>query len=187
MSNRRLQIIAFGAMVLIQWLVPANMILGREKVLDKGTPYRFKVRPVDPYDPFRGRYMTLDFEANQFNTDTLSEWMMGETVFVSLATDSIGFANIQDVTHEPPTDGSDYITAKLYYSDWRDSFQLLQILYPFDRYYMEETKAPEAERIYRESLRDSSQTAWALVHVYQGEAVLKDVLVNGVSITQLIE
>ena len=53
---------------------------------------------------------------------------------------------------------------------------------------MEETKAPEAEKVYREALRrDSIQNAYALVSVKEGGAVLKDVIINGVSIKALAE
>jgi hypothetical protein len=45
---------------------------------------------------------------------------------------------------------------------------------------MEENKAPEAERIYRRA-----NAGYALVHVYQGKAVLSDVFVKGKSLREL--
>ena len=63
---------------------------------------------------------------------------------------------------------------------------MLAIDYPFDRYYMEESKAYDAELTYRKSQLDTSQIAYALVSIKDGEAVLKDVLINGVSIREIV-
>ncbi len=67
-----------------------------------------------------------------------------------------------------------------------DGSQQLTVDFPFDRYYMEESKAVEAEQVYRESLPDTNQVAYALVKIKDGEAVLKDVLINDVSIRDIV-
>lgn len=51
---------------------------------------------------------------------------------------------------------------------------------------MEEFKAPEAETIYRESIRDTARLTYALVYIKNGEAVLKDVIVDGLSISDVV-
>ena len=63
----------------------------------------------------------------------------------------------------------------------------MRIEYTFDRFYMEETKAQAAEDMYRESIVDSSQVAYALVNIRNGEAVIRDVLINGTSISDLVK
>ena len=62
----------------------------------------------------------------------------------------------------------------------------LTVDFPFDRYYMEESKAIEAERTYRESQLDTNQVAYALVSIKDGESVLKDVLIDGVPIREIV-
>ena len=59
----------------------------------------------------------------------------------------------------------------------------------FDRYYMDEYKAKPAEDLYRKNNRrnDSLNTTYALVAIKDGEAVLKDVLINEKSIKDHIE
>ncbi|HMB62545.1 MAG TPA: hypothetical protein VKN36_05700, partial [Eudoraea sp.] len=59
--------------------------------------------------------------------------------------------------------------------------------YPFDRFYMEESKANEAELTYRQSQRDTSKITYALVRIKNGEAVLKDVMIDGISIRELVK
>lgn len=51
---------------------------------------------------------------------------------------------------------------------------------------MDEYKAPKAEAAYRESTRDSTQKTYAVVSILNGDAVAKDVLINGQSIRQVI-
>jgi hypothetical protein len=52
---------------------------------------------------------------------------------------------------------------------------------------MEEKKAYDAEIVYNESLRDSiDHNTYALVFVKDGKAVLKDVLIDNISIKELV-
>jgi uncharacterized membrane-anchored protein len=52
----------FALTCLAQWFVPAQMIYDQEQVLREGKTYHFKTAPIDPSDPFRGKYITLSFE-----------------------------------------------------------------------------------------------------------------------------
>ena len=52
---------------------------------------------------------------------------------------------------------------------------------------MEESKAYEAEQIYIENQIDSSKKTYALVSIKNGDAVLKDVLIDGVSIREVVK
>ncbi len=62
----------------------------------------------------------------------------------------------------------------------------MEIEYPFDRFYLEESKAPEAERAYWEANRDTTQVAYALVAVKNGHAALKDVMINNKSVIDVV-
>jgi hypothetical protein len=53
---------------------------------------------------------------------------------------------------------------------------------------MEESKAYDAEIAVTENLRDSLlNSAYALVYIKEGQAVLKDVIIEGVSIKNYVE
>ena len=53
---------------------------------------------------------------------------------------------------------------------------------------MEETKAKPAEDVYRKAHRDSlPNNIYGLVYIKDGEAVLKDVIINGMSISKYVE
>ncbi len=82
-------------------------------------------------------------------------------------------------------DRDDYIKASVSYSV-ADTMTMVFIQYPFDRFYMEESKAPQAEITYNESLRDTNQVTYAVVLVKKGEAVVKDVMIDDRSIVDIV-
>lgn len=176
--------ILFIVVAIIQLAVPAKMILDKENILSLGVPYKFRTAPIDPYDPFRGKYITLNFDATQFDVAGDTAWRANDVVYVHLGNDSAGFAKIKDLTRQPPADDNiDYVKARIQYA----YDNKVTIEYNFTRFYMEESKAPEAEVSYRSAQWDTAQVVYALVNVRKGEAALKDVKINDISIADLIE
>ncbi len=184
MLNGKIYMTILIAAVLLQLYVPASMILERESILQSGKQYKFKAAPVDPDDPFRGKYITLQYDARAARVNDKFNWQGEEAIFVVVSNDKDGYAKIDTVLKEKPISGKDFIKAKVDYVSY-DS--LLYINYPFNRYYMEEHKAPKAEKIYTQSARDTSHKTYSLVCIKNGEAVLKDVLIDDISISQIIE
>lgn len=186
MNSRKLIFAVFVLVALAQLFVPAKMILDREKVLDNGKEYRFKTAPIDPYDIFRGKYIVLSYEDNVFKIQDEKGWINGEKVFLILKTDKDGFAEIQAVLKDKPAGSKDFLKASVNYVS-NDGSGNLVIEYPFDRFYMEESKALPAEKAYLESLRDSSRVTYAQVKILNGESVLKDVLIDGIPLRDLVK
>lgn len=176
-------IILFVVTIIAQWFVPISMIVGQENVLSDGKVFKFKTEPIDPSDPFRGKYIILRFSGTTFKTNSSQHFQPAEEVFVEVAEDEEGFARIHSVTREKPNHTQNYFKAKVGYpiSDTQ-----VEIEYPFDRFYLEESKAPEAERAYWEANRDTSQVAYALVALKNGNAALKDVMVNDKSVVDVV-
>ncbi len=176
--------IFFIIIALLQLAVPAKLILDKENILTMGVPYKFRTAPVDPYDPFRGKYITLSFDANQFEVPNDSSWQTNDIVYVHLGKDSAGYAKIKDITKQPPADGNiDYVKARIQYA----YDNMVTIDYTFNRFYMEESKAADAETTYRAMQWDTAQHVYALVNVKNGDAVIKDVMINDKSIADLVE
>lgn len=160
----------FGLMAAAQLAVPFLMIAQRETVLEDGVAYKFRCGPVDPYDAFRGRYVALSFPDLQ-----LTEWKGAtfdgsETAYALLGTDEAGFVKILDVTLAPPANG-DFLKVKAYGGGTAES--TLWITLPFDRFYLEESKAPIVESAYWQQTR-SEEGAYILVRVRAGEGVIED-------------
>jgi uncharacterized membrane-anchored protein len=178
--------IIFLIVVVAQLFIPTQMILNQESVLKYGTLYKFKTQPMDPNDPFKGKYINLNYEIDTFKTPD-SLWQRNETIYVYIETDSLGYAKIDQISRTILDDNkNDYFLAK---AGWYSKFDYkLNIKIPFNRFYMEETKAYDAEVVTnRPQNTDSLLTTYALVYVNGGEAVLNDVLVDGMSIKDFVE
>jgi uncharacterized membrane-anchored protein len=176
-------VILFGLMCVSQWYVPVAMIAEQEDILANGKVFRFETEPVDPSDPFRGKYITLNFKADSFKQYNGGRWERGQKVFVVLGEDDDGFARIADLLASSPASEMYYIEVKVSYT----SDEMVQVVYPFERFYLEESKALEAEHVYRDVNRnDSSQTAYALVRIKNGKPALEDVMINDRSIVDIV-
>ncbi|MCT4638134.1 MAG: GDYXXLXY domain-containing protein [Bacteroidales bacterium] len=186
MQKKKIIILVFILVALTQLYIPASMIWEKEDIIESGTEFKFRTAPVDPSDPFRGKYITLNYKDNTFKCTDESLWKKGDKAFVSLITDKDGFAKIGDVSKHKPEDNNSYLKAKIGHVT-QDGSNMLTIEYPFNRFYMEESKAELAEILYQMVQRDSSATTYALVVIKKGNAVLKDVLIDEVSIVDKVE
>ena len=169
-----------------QLLVPAKLIFDSEKTNSAGTIFKFKVGPVDPYDPFRGKYITLTFMDNSVIRDTLEKFTYSESAFVLVEADSTGMAQVKSISHstfpEPYYFEATVSSASVAYSD---NFQTIRVEFPFNKFFLEETIAPGAETVYRET-RNDTVPAYALVSILEGKAVLRDVIIRDSSIADVV-
>lgn len=118
---------------LAQLAFPLKMIIESERILTSGKEYKFLLEPVDPSDPFRGKYITLHFKANEFTPEEKREWEKQENIYINLTTDTAGFAKILNVKAECPENNIDYVKAKVDY--YYSSSNTITIKYPFESLY----------------------------------------------------
>lgn len=175
-------IIAFMVTALVQLSVPAKMIYDSEMTEQHGIVYKFKTAPIDPTDPFRGKYISLNFELNSFATKDTT-WTAGQEIYLILDNDEDGFARVESISRKNPGNDATYITTTVSHTyDNELRFDL-----PFNVFYMEEGKALEAETGYAEySSQKNAKSAYALVAVRNGNAVLKDVIVDDIPIREYV-
>ncbi len=195
MKNNSILLSVFVLIALVQLYVPAKMIKDHENVLKNGIEMKFRTAPVDPSDPFRGKYITLRYSDNTIKLNEEEEWVRGEEVFVYFENDDEGFAKIKLVSKVESEEGKNYLKTKV------SSFSQnrLSVDFPFDRFYMEETKASEAEKLYNESQiiraneshlnqsADKRLPTYALVNILKGRVVLHNVIIGGVPVLELID
>ena len=177
--RKKYLLIAFACMVLVQLAFPLKMILGREVSLLQGETFLMKVKPLDPYDAFRGRYVTISYEDDEVplsqEYDTIEE---GKELYVTVKKDGQDRLVYDQVSSYPPTDTDSYLKGKTvsYGSTYAENW--IKIDFP-NRYYMNENKAPLAETLLNE--------AYAEVVIYKGEVVLKGIQVKGMPIEKYID
>lgn len=191
MIPRRVGVALIVAVGIVHLAVPLWMIHARERTLDEGSRWRFRVAPVDPADPFRGRYLALGFRENQAPVPPDADIDFGAWVYVPLERDEEGFARLGPVHTDPPA-GGDFLRLQVRgLSPGDEGRRRAHFRLPFDRLYLEEEKARRAEERLREIFRARGGEAaeevpvWAWVRVREGRAVLEDVEVAGRSIRAL--
>ncbi len=176
MNKKSRLLIIFSLAAIAQIALPLSMIAKRELVLRNGEPFKFRARPVDPYDPFRGRFVELTLQPTSapWGEPTTESGSQRGAAYALITTNADGFAEFSVVRRSPPNEGP-YLRVELSHLDGSDRahFRL-----PTDRFYMEETVAPKAERLVRTWRSTNSPPLYALVRVRHGVGVIENVYVG---------
>lgn len=169
---------------LAQLAAPGWMIWTHERVLQQGHVFKLKTAPVDPYDAFRGRYVRLSYEQETVKW-TPGDWQSGEPVYVQLTEGTDGFATVTKLSREK-LPGDETFVATLLWVGSRNTLQEIHLQFPFDRFYVEESKAPRIERDYREHSSRKTQDAYVTVRVHDGTAVIENLYIDNRPILEYI-
>lgn len=180
--KRRLALGLFLCLALAQLAVPASMIARRELTLQYGRQYRFQTAPVDPSDPFRGRYVALHLQADTAPTLPGIPLTPGQRVYAILTEDAAGFAAIASLSLVPPGGDTYFQTSVNSVSSDR-----VYVALPFDRYYTDEHLAPAAERAYWQHSRRQTHEAYITVRVRKGLAVLEELYIAGKPLGEFLQ
>ncbi len=98
---------AFAAIII---LIPVYVAMSSQNVLDNGKLYKFKPMAYDPLDPFRGKFLRVNYETDFVLTKF--DFDEGETAYVSIGVDKEGFAFFKEAHKSPPAT-EDYLTTKI--------------------------------------------------------------------------
>jgi len=150
---------ALIAVIITQLCVPVFMIVNKYDVLKTGEEFKFRVNAVDPYDPFRGRYVAISARP--------ASYRMGKYGAIEVGED--GFAYISSISDSKPASGAYVKSGSTRY-----------FLLPIDRYYMDETFAPRAEAL---AWRGN---AYVTVRVKNGTLIVSGLYVDGIAIEEII-
>ena len=183
MKNKKYIYLLFGLLILAQLLVPLQMIFEQENIIKTGKIFKFKTAPVDPSDPLRGKYIYLSFSSNTIIVKNSKNWKINQTLFATIITNKNGFAEIKAVSKKEPANQLDYLKLKINYINVAEN--KISLNFPFDKLYMNEYKALNAEDAYRQSNQKIQNNSCAVVAIKQGKSVLIDVLIDGVSVKNL--
>lgn len=184
MSRNKLLILVVALVTMVaQLFVPISMAKRYEDILQTGESFLFKVQPRDPADPFKGRYVVLTFPISRGETKELDNpEVIGKLerkakAYALIEKGPDGFVRLKDLKKEPPSTQS-YIEVKNNYS-YNEKYS---IKLPFDRYYAEESKAPEIESLLWNRARDENREFYADVRIKDGFGVIQELYVEGIPI-----
>lgn len=182
---------AFTALALLQLGAAASGIARHELTLRNGQEVWLEVAPVDPADPFRGRYVSLSYAIERQAHAVRGTPDYREPVYAVLKAHKGRAAEVLYVSVKQPSQGL-YLKVHPSYADG----SRIHVDVTFDRYYMEESLAPAAEVAYREAagtqtfdgdgnaVREGGgrKQSFARMRILDGRGVLEGVLLGGVPI-----
>lgn len=157
-------IIALIVLICIQIAVPIYMIADKYDTIRTGIEIKMRVRPYDPYDAFRGRYVS-------FSVDGVSS---EKGKYGIITVDKDGFAKISHITNYKQKND---LYVKSTTSGWFSA--------PINRYYMDEKLAPKADVIAREF--GGVLFAYVTVRIKNGKAVVTGLYVENTPIEDYIK
>ncbi|HUU08953.1 MAG TPA: GDYXXLXY domain-containing protein [Phycisphaerae bacterium] len=181
MTRRAVVLGLFAVLAVAQLAASVGMIARQELVLRHGRVYKFRAAPVDPFDALRGRFVALGFESNTVPKVEGFVVAHGDRVYALVEEDADGFARLTGLVRQrPPDDAAIPVTVNYTYR------AEVRLELPFDRYYLEEDIAPEAEAAYRQRAREGNRDAYVTVRVWKGHAVLEELYVGGKPILEFL-
>ncbi len=140
MTRERILWGVFALACLAQLAFASSSMWQAESALRRGTLHTFRTDPVDPVDPFRGRYVALTFRTDQVPVAEGATFERGETAWVELGVDAEGYARLVRAHAGPPD--ADHLSLPVLGGDASQ----VTVQLPFDRYYAEEERALEIDR-----------------------------------------
>ncbi len=181
------KIVLFAVFACVQLAIPLFTLWEQHDIVKSGELYVFKTEAIDPTDPFRGKYIRLNYTEDSFPIKKREAWEGVQHAYAVLSKDEEGFAKIVSLEKEQPSDVTNYVAVEVYIAWRRDEkknsdYCVLKIVYPFERFYMEESKAEPAEQLFSENKR-----CYAAVYLKNGKAVLHNVYIDGVPIADAVE
>ena len=176
MHKRNLMLVGFALVAAAQLAVPTWMIVERERTLRDGQVFKFKTRPIDPVDAFRGRYVWLGLEPDAVKVPDVNAWSHDQKAFAVLGTDTNGFAIVERLERAAPA-GQAAVPVRMGWSDIKKGE--VHLVWPgLDRFYMTEAKAPAAETAYREHNRGANRACHVTVRVRGTCAVIENLFID---------
>lgn len=193
----------FFAFATIIVLIPVYVAWNSQYVLNNGKLYKFKPLAYDPFDPFRGKFLRVNY--NTDDIPTKHDFEEGETAYVSIGVNEEGFAFFEEAFKRPPTD-MDYLKTKIRWSglesrmkqELRDAMEdeafdigdmdirntvRIEIPDNMNKYFINEDDALRAERVFQEE-RDNIYIG---IRILDGEVRLDNIFVYNQPIIEYLD
>lgn len=181
-KRTKILLFIFLIVAIAQIWVPFSMMFKHSTILEKGKIVKMKLAPVDPISPFKGKYLRLTFEENRIAVRD-DKWERNETIYLHYHTDNNGYMKIDSIMKEVDSFDNILKAKALFYSNYN---MQLTIKYPFEKYFIEESKAALAEEKIAKSIRNKHADVYAEISILNSIPVLKEVYVDGKKILDFL-
>lgn len=167
------QIIALLIVFAVQIGMVSSVIFANTWILRQGQAVSFLVEPVDPHDPFRGKYVDLNMDT-LVKKDPKATFQYEDTAYILIKMDAKGFGRFDQVVAKKPTDGI-YIKTKVFDPAPLEE-GMVYVENPFQRFYIEEKYAAKAEEAYFANAAENK--VHIQVKILNGKAVIQELYFN---------
>lgn len=192
LKNNKLLLALFLLTVAAGIWYPVLKIIRFEFPLSPPAVFRFSATLYDPYDPFRGRYVALQGKSQTLVSDEPIDYYAGS--YAVLENDEKGLAKVVGLTRKPepgkPAIRTSYVS-RYSGAPGKDAepkkTHNYVVSFPFNRFYMNEKLAPEAERAFRYAARSGMECV-IVVKVYaDGNYAITDLEIDGMPIREFLK
>ena len=141
--------------------------------------FDFKAEGYDPYDPGRGHFLALKVYPDKIDNAIAEKYAPGKTPYVLVGKDQNGLATITGFAAAPGNTPCFKANQALVFGG------RIERLYPFNRFYINEELAQDAERILEDAV-NSKKTCVLRVKLYpDGASAVSSLLIDGRDIREL--
>jgi len=168
--------VIFGVAAIAQLYFPLAIIADNNDVLKNGMEFRVKTRPVDPADPFRGRYVAINTAVNIPESIEPAYYIQGG-YYIRLETGEDGFAEVAEISKNPIAGAGALKMDQFFLADG-NSLRL-----PYDRYYMKEKAAPKAEKAYSRE----RENAYITLKVKNGLGAVSGLYIDNIPVEEYVK
>lgn len=192
-------IVAFIILFFVQLGVGLNYVCKNLSALSEGAPIKFKCRPIDPYDMFRGRYVRLNLEnlETSYTTkiDAVEKMLVknktqerlriyNTSAYVKLGADAEGFAKIESYAPEYNAESGDVINmrcASITRNAEKQTEPVIAFVAPITKFFMNENDAPLVETEMPKIMRDNNRRAetYIVARLKGDDLVIENLYLDG--------
>lgn len=183
MKTRRLLLLPLLLLFAAQLAVPLWQVWQEENIRREGLPFKLALRPVDPYDIMRGRYLALGFPAQENGLPVPPGSVDGETVYAVLETGADGLASVTRLSITPLDNAFAVpLVTRLHFPEDGSAAQpVAEVHIPLTRFYLPEDDAIAVDELWRWRTDDNNPNISATlgVRVKNGRIVAETLWLNG--------
>jgi len=174
----------FAMAAVAQWVLPLLGVWQHEQVVARGVLVRIRCAAPDPYDPLRGRYLAVRPEETRLPKPAGMPAKSRVPVWATLVANNDGLSRIDSLSLEPVA-GPTVIRLIATWPLQAPEGDTVSVEWPFDRFYLNERFAPDADALVAERFRGGERPV-AELRLLDGRAALTDVLLGGESIREAV-
>jgi uncharacterized membrane-anchored protein len=158
------QYIALIGVICLVLIVLLSFILYNQWPFMTGKKLVLATQPVDPFDPFRGQYMTINYEISRISD--VEGFAEGDSVYISLKEDEQGIWRKESVSKSKPAKG-DFIKGEVT-SVYENS---IRVEYGIEQFFFERHAELPTRNITVEAIVANSGRAKLVQLLHNGEPI----------------